>query len=195
MPLFGGSSNNPDDFTRVHTLVMKPLAMAGAAVLCIDHLAKGADSRAQGSTGTAAKKRAIGGVSLRVTLKEPIAPGRLGSATITVNKDRHGAVRAVCPPGEKEPYAGTFNMRSDDDAADWWIAAPKGDERTPGTEVPAEDLAALDALDPPPASVRDVKERLSWRSERAADALREWRSRVPHTVGTGTGNAPNGAVA
>ena len=57
LPVFGASSNSPDDFTRVHAGVMKPLAMTGACVVCVDHLAKNTESRAQGATGTAAKHR------------------------------------------------------------------------------------------------------------------------------------------
>src|SRR5260370_10683481 len=63
----------------------KPLAKAGAAVLAVDHLAKNADPRAQGPGGTAAKRRAIGGVSLRVKVKQPFTPGHGGSALLLVS--------------------------------------------------------------------------------------------------------------
>jgi len=176
VPLFGGSSNSPDDFTRVHSQVMKPLAMGGAAVLCIDHLAKGMESRAQGSTGTAAKRRAIGGISLRVTIRDAFVPGKGGAAYLVVNKDRHGGVRANCPTGDKEPLAGTFVMTSHgDDETEWQIVAPANNDRNPGEIADAADVAALAALDPRPASVRDVKERMKWRSERANAALKAWR--------------------
>src|SRR5690606_23311910 len=42
--------------------------------------------------------------------------------------------------------------------------------------VPEADLAELEALDPPPASVRDVKARLRWRTDRAAAGLRAYRA-------------------
>src|SRR5258705_3697449 len=64
---------------------LKPLAKAGAAVLAVDHLAKNADPRAQGPGGTAAKRRAIGGVSLRVKVKQPFTPGHGGSALLLVS--------------------------------------------------------------------------------------------------------------
>ena len=188
VPLFGGSSNSPDDFTRVHSLIMKPLAMTGAAVLCVDHLAKGSESRAQGATGTAAKRRAVGGVSLRVTIRDTFTPGKGGAAHITVHKDRHGGLREHCPTGDREPLAGTFVMTVVDGETEWQVVAPHSGDRNPVETADPVDVEALAHLDPPPASVRDVKDRMSWRSERAAAALKAWRSPpvperspVPHT--------------
>ena len=79
LPLLRLSSNSPDDFTTAHARALKPFAQAGAAVIAIDHLAKNPDSRTQGASGTAAKRRAVGGISLRVTVKDDFAPGHGGS--------------------------------------------------------------------------------------------------------------------
>jgi hypothetical protein len=176
VPLFGGSSNSPDDFTKVHAAVMKPLAMGGAGVLCIDHLAKNTESRLMGSTGTAAKKRAIGGVSLRVTIADQFAPGHGGSAHVTIAKDRHGGLRLHCPTGDREPLVGTFVMQSMDGALLWHITTPAGTDRNPAEAVDPADVAALGNLDPLPSSVRDVAERMHWNWKRSGDALREFRA-------------------
>ena len=69
----------------MHARVVKPLAMAGAAVVCIDHLAKGAESRSLGSTGTLAKRRVVGGATIRVKLLDAYTPGKGGRALLTVN--------------------------------------------------------------------------------------------------------------
>ena len=82
LPMHGANTNSADEFTAVHTSVLKPLAKAGAAVLAVDHLAKGADSRAQGPGGTAAKRRAIGGVSMRVKATQAFTPGHGGEALL-----------------------------------------------------------------------------------------------------------------
>lgn len=208
LPLFGANSNSPDDFTSVHTTVLKPIAAAGAAVVVIDHLAKNTDSKAAGPTGTAAKRRAIGGVSVRVKVNEQFVPGYGGSAWLTVNKDRHGGLRQHCPRGDREPSAGLFTLITDGDRLRWTLKSPTENDATAISGVPLADLAELDKLDPLPQSVKDVKDRMHWRSERAADALREWRrSRSPGTDGergtnweegvpgspppmSGTGNAP-----
>lgn len=84
MPLLGLGSNSPDDFTTAHKRALKPLAAAGAAVVGIDHVAKNPASRSQGPTGTAAKKRAIGGAALRVELIEAFAPGRGGAGRLRI---------------------------------------------------------------------------------------------------------------
>lgn len=184
LPLFGSSSNSADDFTTVHSRILKPLAKAGACVIVIDHLSKGSDSRTFGAGGTAAKKRAVGGVSLRVRAKDAFTPGKGGSAYLTINKDRHGGLREHCPSGDREPLAGLFELRVfDGGVLEPVIHAPKDGQSAPtdfgisggDPQRLAEDVATLDALDPPPSSQRDVCTRMSWGGNRAAEALRAWR--------------------
>jgi hypothetical protein len=179
LPILRLSSNSPDDFTIAHALVLKPLAAAGACVIAVDHLAKGTDSRAAGPTGTAAKRRAVGGVSMRVTLKDPFVPGRGGRAALTVHKDRHGGLRKYCPPPQGgEASAGTFVLEQHDDQTIWHVAAPKESDQAPSQAL-ADDIAALGNLDPAPTSVRDVKDRMKWGSTRASDTFRAWCSPFP----------------
>lgn len=189
VPAFGGSSNNPDDYTRVHRAVLTPLAKSGACVVAIDHLAKNSESRTMGATGTGAKKRAIGGTMLRVTVLEAFTPGVGGAASVTIAKDRAGGLRKHRPTGDKEPLAATFVMTGDYDHP-WNLRAPKDGERNPAEAVTEADLEQLRALDPPPMSVRDARSRLKWNNERAMLAMREWR-RYPKadTGGAVTGHA------
>lgn len=185
LPSLGLNSNSPDDFTIAHTTVLKPLAMSGACVIAIDHVAKNAESKAQGPTGTVAKARAVGGVMLRVTVKDQFRPGHGGSCYLNIKKDRHGGLRAASGSDDKEPLAGTFKMFADSTFA---VFAPDQGERTPQA-APGVDLAELKAMDPPPANVRDVKERLGWGTNRAQLALKVFRDTfpVPDTQGRGTG--------
>lgn len=186
LPLFGSSSNSADEYTNAHRSVLKPLAKTGAAVLVIDHLAKGTESRTLGPGGTAAKRRTIGGVSLRVTVNEAFTPGKGGSAWLTVNKDRHGGLRQHCPAGGKEPSAGLFRLdphASLDGVLEPIIRAPAEGDRVPvnfGIAVTDsgrvdDDVAALDDLDPPPTSKRDVQARMHWGAARTNAALKAWR--------------------
>jgi hypothetical protein len=192
LPALGLNSNSPDDFTIAHTAVLKPLAMSGACVIAIDHVAKNAESKAQGPTGTVAKARAVGGVMLRVTVKDQFSPGSGGSCYLNIKKDRHGGLRASSPSGDKEPLAGTFKMFSD---STFGVFAPDQGERTPQA-APGVDLAELKALDPPPTSVREVKDRLGWGTDRAALALKVFKDlyRVPDTQGSGTGTLTDEAA-
>jgi len=188
LPLLGLSSNSPDDFTIAHGNVLKPLAVAGAGVIAIDHLPKNAENKLNGPTGTAAKRRAIGGVAMRVVVKEPFTPGKGGSAYLTVNKDRHGGLRRVCPTeGGRESVAGLFIIEDSPEAIRFSVMAPELGDAAKAENVSTDDLATLDSLDPPPSSVRDVRERLRWRNQRAADALRHWRSNGSQAL-PGNGN-------
>lgn len=176
LPLHGLNSNSADEFTAVHSNVLKPLAKAGAAVLAVDHLAKSPDSRAHGPGGTAAKRRAIGGVSIRVKARKPFTPGHGGEALLLVNKDRHGGLRANCPVGDREPVAGTFRLLAfTDGILEWQLLPPVDGERNEDESAPSEDIAAVASLEPPPSTVEDARERLGWRKQRAANALRAWR--------------------
>ena len=198
LPAFGANSNDADDFTRVHSRVLKPLAKAGSAVLLVDHLAKGAESRAMGSTGTAAKKRVVGGVSLRVTVAEQFRPGQGGACHLTIAKDRHGGLRKHRTGSDKEPLAGTFRLFGDVDPRPWDVFAPAEGQRNP-TEQAAPDLVArLLELDPLPTSGEEAAKVLRCRKADALKALKEAREArtVPgsHTRGGNREPEPAGTL-
>lgn len=186
LPMYGANSNSADDFTRVHSIAIKPFAIAESSVVLIDHQAKGSDSRSFGATGTAAKKRAISGTLLRVTIDEPFTPGSGGSAEITLVKDRHGGLRAHCPK-DKEPLVGRFTMTDTDGALNWSIR-PAADGERPRQSIKVDGatgsqlLDALDKLDPPPTSVRDIKVRCTWGTGKASEAWRIWQEREGATT-------------
>ncbi|SDU43095.1 AAA family ATPase [Gordonia westfalica] len=178
VPLFRGDSNSSDDYTRVHRQVATRLAKLGACVVLIDHVSKSTESQRYGATGTGAKRRAIDGAALRVRIRSAFTPGRGGSAVITVNKDRHGGVRehAHLDEGSKEPTAGIFEMGvGDGSSIAWKLRAPLAGERL-SESAPLADVTALAALDPQPETVRDVKERMGWGSNRANAALKGLRA-------------------
>lgn len=178
MPVFGANSNNPDDFTRVHSAAIKPFATMGACVVVIDHLAKGAQSRTYGASGTTAKKRAIGGTLLRVSVEDSFTPGHGGRSEIVLVKDRNGGLRARCPIG-REPLAARFRMVDREGALTWYIDPPEPGEQ-PRTSVNSvlvsgDVMEELKKLDPPPVSVRDIKQRCKWGTDKASEAWRVWQ--------------------
>lgn len=177
LPLYGASSNSPDDFTRVHSAAIKPLAMIGACVLGIDHLAKNSDSRNYGASGTAAKLRAVGGTSIRVVAVQKFTPGAGGRAELTIHKDRHGGLRAHSPAGDREPLAAKFVLTERDGALHWSFYAPDAGESAESSSAPLADIDAIAELDPPPTSVDDARKRLRWNQNRASTAMRAWRDR------------------
>src|SRR5262249_20690770 len=107
----------------------------------------------------------------------------------------HGGLRRFCLRDGREPSAGLFKLdSSNNDKIKWSVEAPKLGDAAIAAGVRPEDIAALDALNPEPSSVRDVKARMRWNSVRASDALREWRSRrsqgVPEEQGTADSSVP-----
>lgn len=112
LSMLGANPNSDEDVTGVHTHLLKPFSQTGASVVVIDHLSRGSDSRAQGPTGTLAKKRMVSGSSLRVSAVRRFAPGAGGSARITIHKDRHGGLRArsIGSGQSGEPAAAVFEM-------------------------------------------------------------------------------------
>lgn len=110
LPLFGANSDKADDYTRVMQRVAGPLEKGGAAVVLIDHQAKGVDSRRYGAGGTMAKRRAVSGTSINLVRKATFIPGRGGIAELYINKDRPGGLRRHCPQGDGggRQFAGTF---------------------------------------------------------------------------------------
>lgn len=179
LPIMGAASDSSDDFTRAHRRFLKPIADTGAAVVGIDHLSKGFDSRKFGATGTVAKKRAVSGASIRVTVDSPFSPDRGGSAFLAINKDRHGGLRKHSPTGDKEPLAGKFVILG----GEAFITAPLAGEQNPGEKADPADIQAVANLDPPPTSARDARERLKWRDDRARRTFKAWNSQQTTEVG------------
>lgn len=145
LPLLELSSNSPDDYTKAHNRILSPLAKAGAAVIGIDHMPKADDARQHGQTGTTAKKRAVNGVTLHVTVAEQFVPGRGGAANLSIHKDRPGGLRGFCPPpdkGKKQP-AGRFVMRPiGDGLVSWMVTTPRAAGDAEGEDDPRWKVAS-----------------------------------------------------
>jgi recA bacterial DNA recombination protein len=172
LPLFRANSNSADDFTTVHAEIIKPLTRNGASVLVVDHLAKNADSRNFGPTGTAAKMRATDGLALRVTAERQFTPGKGGTAKLRVDKDRYGGVRSHYP-SDPRPVIGTFELISNGDALDYAfhsaqvVSIHKGpmDE-----EQLADDVARLHEVYTTKPTVRNARDTLGCSQSRAMRA-------------------------
>ena len=174
LPLFRANSNSADDFTTVHAEVIKPLTRNGASVLVVDHLAKNADSRSFGPTGTGAKMRAADGVAIRVTAERQFTPGSGGTAKLQVYKDRYGGVRNNYPSDPK-PVIGTFELISDGDTLDYAFhsaqVVPIRMARKDDAEQLAEDVAKLRETYTTKPTVRQARQTLGCRQDRAGRAV------------------------
>ncbi len=179
LPMFGASSDSADEYTKVNRQVAARVAKAGIAVLTIDHLAKGADSRAFGSTGTVAKKRAVDGALYRVEATTAFAPTTGGAATLRLLKDRHGAVRdltSATSAGVREPVVTSFVVDATDSSWRFDVPGPTLTKDQLASLKVSADALLLDKLTPPPSGQRDVAKRMKWGGKRSLDALREWKA-------------------
>lgn len=172
LPMLGLSSNSPDDYTVGNRKTLTPLADAGAAVIAIDHLPKDTDARQKGQTGTLAKKRAINGASLRVSVHEQFTVGVGGSANLTISKDRPGGLRGHCPQGQNPP-AGRFVMTARPDGTlSWHVTTPPPEQGRPVTD---QQLAEVLGLPPGERTRRKVQVHLKCGSDHAREVLRKCR--------------------
>lgn len=110
IPMLGASSKDNDEITKVMRVVAKPFARVGAAVITIDHTAKGDDDSGYAIGGTA-KKRMIDGTYVKALVHSSNLPrpGHIGKVTLLIEKDRAGTVRKWT---SKSKHFGSFFMDS-----------------------------------------------------------------------------------
>lgn len=118
VPMLGLKSTDNDDITKALRAILKPLAhVIGACVIAIDHLPKGTEARTSGyAIGGTAKKRAVDGSYLSAEVILAPAPGKVGKISLSIEKDRNGALRATSPG----KHAGTFVLDSSNSQYTRW---------------------------------------------------------------------------
>lgn len=179
-PMWGGSSNSPDDYTLVNREAFKVFARPECAVVLIDHTPKNTETAKLGATGTNAKRRSISGVNIMVSLGDsaPFTPGQGGTAVLAISKDRHGSLRKHCPTaGDRQPLAGRFVMREDEAGRiTWTVYAPADGEHNPA-EAPdpalVEQATSWDDLDT--VTWKLARERLKCKSSAVGPVLKAAR--------------------
>jgi len=96
MALFGLSGMDADDVARWHRELPKAVAhRTGAAVVCVDHVAKDSQTRGRFALGSQHKIAGLSGAAYVVEMEQPFAVGQAGRASVRVGKDRPGQVRSL----------------------------------------------------------------------------------------------------
>lgn len=95
MTLLGLELEKNKDCTQFFQLILKPLALTGAAVITVDHVTKSRESRGNYAIGAQAKRAMTDGAMLGVEAVEQFGRGRLGKLEVSVLKDKPGGVRAI----------------------------------------------------------------------------------------------------
>ena len=99
LALNGWDENKASDVTNLYVRLCRPLAARGAAVVTIDHVTKDKDTQGRYARGSTAKLAAIDGAVYKLEVYKPFGRGLDGAAKVTINKDRHGHVRAIATKG------------------------------------------------------------------------------------------------
>ncbi|WP_305781429.1 bifunctional DNA primase/polymerase [Nocardia nova] len=109
MTLLGLDLEKNRDATQFHQLILKPLALTGAAVIIIDHVTKAVEARGNYAIGAQAKRAMIDGAMIGVNCVEPFGRGRIGKVELETLKDKQGGVREISERRGKykKDYLGT----------------------------------------------------------------------------------------
>lgn len=91
MALDGLDPISTADFTMWHLRLPRASAAAGAAVFLLDHVTKAAETRGRWAVGPQAKLAVVTGAAYTLTGRQVIAPGHVGSSSLTISKDRHAS--------------------------------------------------------------------------------------------------------
>ena len=94
LTMWGGQTKDNDEITRWMRIFPRTVATAsGAAVVLIDHITKNAETRGRFAIGGQSKLATIDGAAYLCEPIELLAPGKIGTISLRVTKDRPGDVR------------------------------------------------------------------------------------------------------
>jgi hypothetical protein len=94
LTMWGGETKDNDAITKWMRMFPRTISQnSGAAVVLIDHITKNAETRGRFAIGGQAKLATIDGSAFLVEPLEALSPGRVGTLTVRVTKDRPGYVR------------------------------------------------------------------------------------------------------
>jgi len=166
LTMWGGESKDNDAITRWMRLFPRTVATAsGAAVVLIDHITKNAETRGRFAIGGQAKLATIDGAAYLVEPLEALAPGRTGTLTMRVTKDRPGFVRKIAGmwrKSDRTQEAAVFTIDSTRAQMEYVIGVPLlEDEAESNKEFKKQKEVAEFVHNHPGASRRLVQEGIS----------------------------------
>ena len=132
LTMWGGETKDNDAITRWMRIFPRTVATAsGAAVVLIDHITKNADTRGRFAIGGQAKLATIDGAAYLVEPLEALAPGRTGTLTMRVTKDRPGFIRKIAGmwrKSDRTQEAAIFTIDSTKAQMQYVIGVPLGED-------------------------------------------------------------------
>lgn len=139
LTIFNAESKDNDAITKWMRVFPRAISKAsGSAVILVDHVTKNSESRGRFAIGGQAKLATVDGAAYIAEPLEALAPGKTGSLTLRVTKDRPGFVRKVAGmwrKSDRTQEAAIFTIDSTRPLMQYVIGVPKGDD-----EVEADNI-------------------------------------------------------
>ena len=133
LTMWGGETVDNDSITKwMRQFPRKVAQESGAAVVLIDHITKNSETRGRFAIGGQAKLATIDGAAYIVEPIEVLSPGRVGTLTLRVTKDRIGDVRAsagMYRKSDRTQEAAVFTIDSTRAQMQYIIGAPTSEEQ------------------------------------------------------------------
>ena len=176
LTMWGGESKDNDAITRWMRIFPRTVATAsGAAVVLIDHITKNAETRGRFAIGGQAKLATIDGAAYLVEPLEALAPGRIGTLTVRVTKDRPGFVRKIAGlwrKSDRTQEAAVFTIDSTKAQMQYVIGVPLlEDEVESNKEFKKQKEVAEFIHNHPGASRRVIQEGISGSKDAIGDRI------------------------
>ena len=134
MALHGLNSYENGDVARWWPQIPRLFARTGAAVVLVDHVVKDRETRGRWALGAGHKMAAIDGAAFTFDLTRPFAREAVGTARITISKDRPGHLRQHARAG----FIAEFRRESWPDGKVTATLEPR--RRFPADRAHGEDL-------------------------------------------------------
>jgi hypothetical protein len=135
---------------------------SGAAVVLIDHVTKNAETRGRFAIGGQAKLATIDGAAYLVEPLEVLAPGKVGTLTLRVTKDRPGFVRKIAGmyrKSDRTQEAAVITIDSTREQIDYIIAPPMMEDQMIANQTEKLDREIVTFIDSNPGATKSMATR------------------------------------
>ena len=135
---------------------------SGAAVLLIDHVTKNAETRGRFAIGGQAKLATIDGAAYLVEPLEVLAPGKTGTLTLRVTKDRPGAIRKIAGlyrKTDRTQEAAVITIDSTKPEMNYLIAPPLMEDQVLANQIEKVDREIVTFIDSNPGATKSMATR------------------------------------
>ena len=163
LTMWGGETKDNDQITRWMRQFPRAIAEAsGACVVQIDHVTKNAETRGRFAIGGQAKLATIDGAAYLIEPLEALAPGRTGSVTIRVTKDRPGFIRKIAGlyrKTDRTQEAAVITIDSTRPQMEYVIAPPLMEDQLIANQLERLDHEIVTFIDSAPGATKSMATR------------------------------------